>query len=57
MDEFGEFIVFWGDIGGVVFIYFLGGGILVVSVWVLFLILFVVFELTRGLSRGIFWVV
>lgn len=52
MDELGEFTVLRGDTGGVALIYSLGGGILVVSAWVLLLTLFVVLELTRGLSRG-----
>nr|NP_818798.1 NADH dehydrogenase subunit 6 [Apteronotus albifrons]BAC67505.1 NADH dehydrogenase subunit 6 [Apteronotus albifrons] len=41
-----------GDIGGVVEMYFLGGGMLIVCGWVLLLTLFVVLELTRGFSRG-----
>lgn len=41
-----------GDISGVAIIYSLGGGILVICAWVLLLTLFVVLELTRGLSRG-----
>ena len=52
MDELGEFSVFRGDIGGVALMYSLGGGILIISAWVLLLTLFVVLELTRGLSRG-----
>lgn len=32
--------------------YSLGGGMLIISAWVLLLTLFVVLELTRGLSRG-----
>lgn len=51
-DDMGEFSVFRGDIGGVALIYSLGGGMLVISAWVLLLTLFVVLELTRGLSRG-----
>nr|YP_010958540.1 NADH dehydrogenase subunit 6 [Bathymaster signatus]WMY90368.1 NADH dehydrogenase subunit 6 [Bathymaster signatus] len=51
-DEFGEFSMFRGDIGGVAMMYSLGGGMLVISAWVLLLTLFVVLELTRGLSRG-----
>lgn len=51
-DEFGELSVLRGDIGGVALIYSLGGGILVLSAWVLLLTLLVVLELTRGLSRG-----
>ncbi len=52
VDELGEFSMFRGDIGGVALIYSLGGGILIISAWVLLLTLFVVLELTRGLSRG-----
>nr|YP_009355544.1 NADH dehydrogenase subunit 6 [Bathyclupea megaceps]BAQ20966.1 NADH dehydrogenase subunit 6 [Bathyclupea argentea]BAX03849.1 NADH dehydrogenase subunit 6 [Bathyclupea megaceps] len=51
-DELGEFAMFRGDIGGVALMYSLGGGMLVISAWVLLLTLFVVLELTRGLSRG-----
>ena len=51
-DEFAEFALFRGDVAGVALIYSLGGGILVLSAWVLLLTLFVVLELTRGLSRG-----
>nr|YP_010159317.1 NADH dehydrogenase subunit 6 [Prionurus biafraensis]QRG31767.1 NADH dehydrogenase subunit 6 [Prionurus biafraensis] len=52
VDELGEFSVFRGDVGGVALMYSLGGGMLVISAWVLLLTLFVVLELTRGLSRG-----
>nr|BAG69509.1 NADH dehydrogenase subunit 6 [Pseudetroplus maculatus] len=51
-DEFMEFSVFRGDVGGVALMYSLGGGFLVLAAWVLLLTLFVVLELTRGLSRG-----
>nr|BBM34822.1 NADH dehydrogenase subunit 6 [Lumpenus lampretaeformis] len=51
-DELGDFSMFRGDIGGVAMMYSLGGGMLVLSAWVLLLTLFVVLELTRGLSRG-----
>nr|YP_002586827.1 NADH dehydrogenase subunit 6 [Barbourisia rufa]BAH15205.1 NADH dehydrogenase subunit 6 [Barbourisia rufa] len=51
-DELKEFAVFRGDIGGVALLYSLGGGMLVISAWVLLLTLLVVLELTRGLSRG-----
>lgn len=51
-DELFEFSVFRGDIGGVAIMYSLGGGILIISAWVLLLTLFVVLELTRGLGRG-----
>nr|YP_009139445.1 NADH dehydrogenase subunit 6 [Plectorhinchus vittatus]AKF78351.1 NADH dehydrogenase subunit 6 [Plectorhinchus vittatus] len=52
VDELGEFSMLRGDIGGVALMYSLGGGMLVISAWVLLLTLFVVLELTRGLSRG-----
>lgn len=51
-DDMGELSTFRGDMGGVALMYSSGGGILVISVWVLLLTLFVVLELTRGLSRG-----
>nr|BBJ35645.1 NADH dehydrogenase subunit 6 [Arothron reticularis]BBJ35749.1 NADH dehydrogenase subunit 6 [Arothron reticularis] len=41
-----------GDMAGVAFMYSYGGGMLMVGAWVLLLTLFVVLELTRGLSRG-----
>nr|QFI35636.1 NADH dehydrogenase subunit 6 [Formosania chenyiyui] len=52
VDELKEFSVLRGDIGGVAEMYCSGGGMLVICVWVLLLTLFVVLELTRGLSRG-----
>lgn len=52
MDEFKEFFMVRGDVGGVSLMYSAGGGMLVVCAWVLLLCLFVVLELTRGLSRG-----
>nr|QZH44550.1 NADH dehydrogenase subunit 6 [Sillaginopsis panijus]BBU25941.1 NADH dehydrogenase subunit 6 [Sillaginopsis panijus] len=51
-DELAEFSTFRGDIGGIALMYSLGGGMLVISVWVLLLALLVILELTRGLSRG-----
>nr|YP_009132580.1 NADH dehydrogenase subunit 6 [Diploprion bifasciatum]AKA59702.1 NADH dehydrogenase subunit 6 [Diploprion bifasciatum] len=51
-DELGEFTVFRGDVGGVAVMYSVGGGMLLMGAWVLLLTLFVVLELTRGLSRG-----
>nr|YP_002364414.1 NADH dehydrogenase subunit 6 [Pampus sp. LY-2009]YP_008994373.1 NADH dehydrogenase subunit 6 [Pampus echinogaster]YP_009002371.1 NADH dehydrogenase subunit 6 [Pampus argenteus]ABY51660.1 NADH dehydrogenase subunit 6 [Pampus sp. LY-2009]AGT54904.1 NADH dehydrogenase subunit 6 [Pampus echinogaster]AHH24439.1 NADH dehydrogenase subunit 6 [Pampus argenteus]WAJ58220.1 NADH dehydrogenase subunit 6 [Pampus argenteus]WAJ58233.1 NADH dehydrogenase subunit 6 [Pampus argenteus] len=48
----GEFYVFQGDIGGVALMYSSWGGMLMISAYVLLLTLFVVLELTRGLSRG-----
>lgn len=47
-----ELGVLRGDIGGVALMYSIGGGLLVGGAWVLLLTLFVVLELTRGLSRG-----
>nr|YP_009116561.1 NADH dehydrogenase subunit 6 [Gazza minuta]BAQ20823.1 NADH dehydrogenase subunit 6 [Gazza minuta] len=52
VDEFGEFSVLRADTGGVGELYSAGGGLLVVSAFVLLLALFVVLELTRGLGRG-----
>nr|YP_009309727.1 NADH dehydrogenase subunit 6 [Krobia guianensis]ALF63229.1 NADH dehydrogenase subunit 6 [Krobia guianensis] len=51
-DEFSEFSVFRGDVGGVALVYSVGGTMLILGAWVLLLTLFVVLELTRGLSRG-----
>nr|YP_005088619.1 NADH dehydrogenase subunit 6 [Amphiprion bicinctus]AEW68203.1 NADH dehydrogenase subunit 6 [Amphiprion bicinctus] len=51
-DEFGEFSLFRGDMAGVALMYSMGGGVLIMGAWVLLLTLFVVLELTRGLSRG-----
>nr|QGZ07964.1 NADH dehydrogenase subunit 6 [Sternopygus dariensis]QGZ07990.1 NADH dehydrogenase subunit 6 [Sternopygus dariensis] len=47
-----EFFMLRGDASGVAMMYSLGGGMLIVCAWVLLLTLFVVLELTRGLSRG-----
>lgn len=52
VDEFKDLSLLRGDFSGVAFMYSLGGAMLVVSGWVLLLTLFVVLELTRGLSRG-----
>nr|WNH18875.1 NADH dehydrogenase subunit 6 [Scarus coeruleus]WNH18979.1 NADH dehydrogenase subunit 6 [Scarus iseri] len=43
---------FTGDVEGVALMYESGGGMLILSVWVLLLTLFVVLELVRGLARG-----
>nr|YP_009059826.1 NADH dehydrogenase subunit 6 [Bothus pantherinus]WMN13990.1 NADH dehydrogenase subunit 6 [Bothus maculiferus]BAP58911.1 NADH dehydrogenase subunit 6 [Bothus pantherinus] len=51
-DEVGGFFVARGDMGGVASMYASGGGLLVIGAGVLLLTLFVVLELTRGLSRG-----
>nr|WCF77135.1 NADH dehydrogenase subunit 6 [Iguana iguana iguana] len=40
------------DFGGVSLLYSVGGGVLLICGWGLLLTLFVVLELTRGLSRG-----
>nr|YP_005088893.1 NADH dehydrogenase subunit 6 [Ethmidium maculatum]BAL43841.1 NADH dehydrogenase subunit 6 [Ethmidium maculatum] len=47
-----EFIMVRGDAGGVSMLYYFGGTLMVLCAWVLLLTLFVVLELTRGLSRG-----
>nr|YP_004222161.1 NADH dehydrogenase subunit 6 [Petrocephalus soudanensis]BAJ54257.1 NADH dehydrogenase subunit 6 [Petrocephalus soudanensis] len=47
-----EFSVLRGDFSGVALMYSFGGWVLMVCGWVLLLTLFVVLELTRGLSRG-----
>nr|YP_009179447.1 NADH dehydrogenase subunit 6 [Acipenser medirostris]YP_009298517.1 NADH dehydrogenase subunit 6 [Acipenser mikadoi]AJG02652.1 NADH dehydrogenase subunit 6 [Acipenser medirostris]AON77854.1 NADH dehydrogenase subunit 6 [Acipenser mikadoi]UXB59665.1 NADH dehydrogenase subunit 6 [Acipenser medirostris] len=52
VDEFKDLSLLRGDFSGVALMYSLGGVMLVVSGWVLLLTLFVVLELTRGLSRG-----
>lgn len=52
VDEIGEFFVSRGDVSGVALMYSLGGGMLVLSAWMLLLTLFVVLELTRGVGRG-----
>nr|YP_009484506.1 NADH dehydrogenase subunit 6 [Triplophysa sp. ZP-2016]APP87795.1 NADH dehydrogenase subunit 6 [Triplophysa sp. ZP-2016]APP87808.1 NADH dehydrogenase subunit 6 [Triplophysa sp. ZP-2016]WVH39841.1 NADH dehydrogenase subunit 6 [Triplophysa longliensis] len=51
-DDLKEFSMLRGDIGGVAVMYSSGGGLLIISAWVLLLTLFVVLELTRGLGRG-----
>nr|UZC54714.1 NADH dehydrogenase subunit 6 [Monopterus albus] len=52
VDDLGEVFVVRGDIGGVAMMYGVGGEMLMVGGWGLLLALFVVLELTRGLSRG-----
>uniref|UniRef100_UPI00315C6850 NADH dehydrogenase subunit 6 n=1 Tax=Protocobitis typhlops TaxID=3138616 RepID=UPI00315C6850 len=52
IDSLKEFSMLRGDVGGVAVMYSLGGGMLLICAWVLLLTLFVVLELTRGLSRG-----
>nr|NP_443682.1 NADH dehydrogenase subunit 6 [Dactyloptena peterseni]BAB70402.1 NADH dehydrogenase subunit 6 [Dactyloptena peterseni] len=51
-DDLVMFSSFRGDMAGVALVYSFGGGMLILSVWVLLLTLLVVLELTRGLSRG-----
>nr|WNH20241.1 NADH dehydrogenase subunit 6 [Aporops bilinearis] len=52
VEEFVDFCVLRGDVAGVAVMYSVGGGMLIISAWVLLLTLFVVLELTRGLNRG-----
>nr|YP_010956963.1 NADH dehydrogenase subunit 6 [Argentina striata]WMY90134.1 NADH dehydrogenase subunit 6 [Argentina striata] len=52
VDEFKEFSLLRGDSSGVALMYSSGGLMLVICAGVLLLTLFVVLELTRGLSRG-----
>nr|UGN11527.1 NADH dehydrogenase subunit 6 [Trogloglanis pattersoni] len=52
VDEFKEFFMVRGDVGGISLVYSGGGWMLVVCAWALLLCLFVVLELTRGLGRG-----
>nr|NP_008340.1 NADH dehydrogenase subunit 6 [Latimeria chalumnae]O03175.1 RecName: Full=NADH-ubiquinone oxidoreductase chain 6; AltName: Full=NADH dehydrogenase subunit 6 [Latimeria chalumnae]AAC60329.1 NADH dehydrogenase subunit 6 [Latimeria chalumnae]BAF43547.1 NADH dehydrogenase subunit 6 [Latimeria chalumnae]BAF43560.1 NADH dehydrogenase subunit 6 [Latimeria chalumnae]BAL03807.1 NADH dehydrogenase subunit 6 [Latimeria chalumnae]BAL03820.1 NADH dehydrogenase subunit 6 [Latimeria chalumnae] len=52
LDVFGEMSVLSGDVSGVPMVYSSGGFLLLVTGWVLLLALFVVLEITRGLSRG-----
>nr|UZC54987.1 NADH dehydrogenase subunit 6 [Alosa pseudoharengus] len=47
-----ELLMVRGDVGGVSMLYASGGVMMVLCAWVLLLTLFVVLELTRGLSRG-----
>nr|YP_008593702.1 NADH dehydrogenase subunit 6 [Rexea nakamurai]BAN83709.1 NADH dehydrogenase subunit 6 [Rexea nakamurai] len=51
-DDMDDFTLFRGDVSGVAMMYSSAGGMLVISAWVLLLTLFVVLELTRGMSRG-----
>nr|YP_010355060.1 NADH dehydrogenase subunit 6 [Syncrossus berdmorei]UOG84908.1 NADH dehydrogenase subunit 6 [Syncrossus berdmorei] len=52
VDVLKEFSMLRGDTSGVAVMYSAGGGMLVICAWVLLLTLFIVLELTRGLSRG-----
>nr|YP_009029985.1 NADH dehydrogenase subunit 6 [Pristiophorus japonicus]BAO79377.1 NADH dehydrogenase subunit 6 [Pristiophorus japonicus] len=51
-EEGGDLEVVRADFGGVAMLYSSGGGMLVLGGWVLLLTLFVILELTRGLSHG-----
>nr|YP_009115227.1 NADH dehydrogenase subunit 6 [Devario laoensis]AIZ97143.1 NADH dehydrogenase subunit 6 [Devario laoensis] len=53
VDSLKEFSTLRGDVGGVAVMYSWGGGMLVICAWVLLLTLFVVLEVTRGLSRNV----
>nr|YP_003345123.1 NADH dehydrogenase subunit 6 [Rhinomuraena quaesita]BAI53196.1 NADH dehydrogenase subunit 6 [Rhinomuraena quaesita] len=52
MDEFEGFSALRGDFGGVSYMYYLGGEMLMICGWALLLTLFVVLELSRGRERG-----
>nr|WMI35246.1 NADH dehydrogenase subunit 6 [Sphoeroides pachygaster]WMI35272.1 NADH dehydrogenase subunit 6 [Sphoeroides pachygaster] len=52
VDELDWQVMFRGDVDGVAFMYFHGGGALMAGAWVLMLTLLVVLELTRGLCWG-----
>nr|YP_004222533.1 NADH dehydrogenase subunit 6 [Cyphomyrus discorhynchus]BAJ54335.1 NADH dehydrogenase subunit 6 [Cyphomyrus discorhynchus] len=52
VEELKELSVVRGDFSGVALMYSSGGWVLMICGWVLLLTLFVVLELTRGLSRG-----
>nr|YP_008593546.1 NADH dehydrogenase subunit 6 [Promethichthys prometheus]BAN83501.1 NADH dehydrogenase subunit 6 [Promethichthys prometheus] len=52
LDDMTEFSVLRGDMEGVALIYSSGGGLLLISGWVLLLTLLVVLELVRGVNRG-----
>nr|WNH22438.1 NADH dehydrogenase subunit 6 [Caulolatilus microps] len=51
-EELNDFHILRGDVEGVALMYSSGGGMLIISAWVLLVALFVVLELTRGLGRG-----
>nr|YP_001293825.1 NADH dehydrogenase subunit 6 [Spratelloides gracilis]BAF64138.1 NADH dehydrogenase subunit 6 [Spratelloides gracilis] len=52
LSSYKELLVVRGDLGGVASLYSSGGVMMALCVWVLLITLFVVLELTRGLSRG-----
>lgn len=52
IDESHELSALRGDFGGVSYIYYLGGEMLMICGWALLLTLFVVLELSRGRERG-----
>nr|QGZ08720.1 NADH dehydrogenase subunit 6 [Cryptopsaras couesii]QGZ08796.1 NADH dehydrogenase subunit 6 [Cryptopsaras couesii]QGZ08820.1 NADH dehydrogenase subunit 6 [Cryptopsaras couesii]QGZ08823.1 NADH dehydrogenase subunit 6 [Cryptopsaras couesii]QGZ08846.1 NADH dehydrogenase subunit 6 [Cryptopsaras couesii] len=51
-EDYGDLSVFRADAAGAAMMYSSGGGMLLMGGWVLLLTLFVVLEITRGLSRG-----
>nr|WNH20683.1 NADH dehydrogenase subunit 6 [Pseudojuloides cerasinus] len=51
-EDLGNLSTLRRDVGGVALMYSWGGGMLLLSVWMLLLTLFVVLELTRGVGRG-----
>nr|AYC65811.1 NADH dehydrogenase subunit 6 [Betadevario ramachandrani] len=53
VDYLKVFSVLRGDVGGVAMMYMWGGFMLMVCVWVLFITLFVVLEVTRGVGSGV----
>nr|QMS48321.1 NADH dehydrogenase subunit 6 [Barbatula toni] len=52
IDSMKEFRMLRGDTSGVAVMYTIGGGLVIISAWVLLVTMFVVVELTRGLERG-----
>nr|WNH21073.1 NADH dehydrogenase subunit 6 [Gymnothorax fuscomaculatus] len=52
VDQFHSFSALRGDFGGVSYIYYSGGEMLMICGWALLLTLFVVLELSRGRERG-----
>nr|UEX93116.1 NADH dehydrogenase subunit 6 [Gymnothorax pseudothyrsoideus]UEX93246.1 NADH dehydrogenase subunit 6 [Gymnothorax reevesii] len=52
MDESHQLSALRGDFGGVSYMYYLGGEMLMICGWALLLTLFVVLELSRGRERG-----
>nr|YP_783972.1 NADH dehydrogenase subunit 6 [Galaxiella nigrostriata]BAF34214.1 NADH dehydrogenase subunit 6 [Galaxiella nigrostriata] len=52
LDEFKILSMLRGDMSGAALMYSSGGEMLIICAWMLLLTLFVVLEITRGLSRG-----